>query len=285
MNFRYKSYIKSNYFKSFYRENSESIFLNSSFCFKNSFFSEKFFKFCTFYNIYSRFSNPNYNELENKISLFENFKYCLLFSSGMSAIFSLFINFLNFNDFFYSSINIFASTINFFLNLLFKFNIFVIFINFLNYNSIYSNIFFIKLIFFETPSNPLIKLYNINFISYICSKYNIFFFLDNTFSTFILQPLYYYKIDFVLYSCTKFIDGQGRILGGIIITNNYFLYLNIFSFHRFSGFSITPFNSWIIFKSLDHLILRLKHQIYNSYIFLKIFKYNFFYLKFFIQVF
>ncbi|WKD87080.1 hypothetical protein QUR95_00635 [Candidatus Nasuia deltocephalinicola] len=69
MNFRYKSYIKSNYFKSFYRENSESIFLNIIFCFKNSYLSEKFFKFCNFYKIYSRFSNPTYNFLEKILFL------------------------------------------------------------------------------------------------------------------------------------------------------------------------------------------------------------------------
>ncbi|XXS36702.1 MAG: PLP-dependent transferase [Candidatus Nasuia deltocephalinicola] len=281
MYFKIRSYIKSNILKSFFRENSDLIFLNSSFCFKNSYLSEKFFKFCNFYNIYSRFSNPTNIFLEKKIAFFEKSKYCLTFSSGMAAIFSIFINFLLPNDIFYTTINIFGSTINFFLNFLFRFNLFVIFINFLNLNSFYLNIFSVKMVFFETPSNPLIKIYDINFISYLSLKYKFIFFLDNTFSTFVLQNPFVFKIDFITHSCTKFFDGQGRVLGGAVLTNNYFLFLNIFSFLRFSGFSISSFDSWIIFKSLDTIFLRIRNQIFNSYIFLKILKYNLFIFKIF----
>ncbi|WP_259292844.1 PLP-dependent transferase [Candidatus Nasuia deltocephalinicola] len=281
MFFKNNSNLRFNNLKSFFRENSDILFLNSSFCFKNCYYAEKFFKFSNFYNIYSRFSNPTINFMEKKIAFFEKSKYCISFSSGMAAIISLFINFLFSGNIFYTTIDLFGSTLNFFSNILYKFNIISIFINSFNINSLYCDIFFVKLFFIETPSNPLLKLFNIYIFSYISLKYNILFIIDNTFSSPILQNPIIYNIDFVIHSCTKFFDGQGRILGGVALTNNYFLFLNIFSFLRFSGFSISCFNSWIIFKSLDHLFIRIKNQIYNSYIFLKIFKYNLFILKIF----
>ncbi len=281
MFFKNNSYLKSNNLKSYFKENSDILFLNSSFCFKSCYYAEKFFKFSNFYNIYSRFSNPTVSVMEKKISFFEKSKYCISFSSGMAAIISLFINFLFSGSIFYTSINLFGSTLNFFSNILYKFNIISIFINFFNINSLYYDIFFVKLFFIETPSNPLLKLFNIYIFSYISLKYNFLFIIDNTFSSPILQNPIIYNIDFIIHSCTKFFDGQGRVLGGVILTNNYFLFLNIFSFLRFSGFSISCFNAWIIFKSLDHLFIRIKNQIYNLYIFLRIFKYNLFILQIF----
>ncbi|WP_259286227.1 PLP-dependent transferase [Candidatus Nasuia deltocephalinicola] len=281
MFFKNNSFLKTNNLKSFFRENSDILFLNSSFCFKSCYYAEKFFKFSNFYNIYSRFSNPTINFMEKKIAFFEKSRYCISFSSGMAAIVSLFINFLFSGNTFYTSIDLFGSTLNFFLNVLYKFNIIVIFINFFNINSLYFDIFFVKLFFIETPSNPLLKLFNIYIISYISFKYNILFIIDNTFSSPVLQNPIIYNIDFVIHSCTKFFDGQGRVLGGVVLTNNYYLFLSIFSFLRFSGFSISCFNAWIIFKSLENLFIRIKNQIYNLYIFLKIFKYNLFILKIF----
>ncbi|WP_259286139.1 PLP-dependent transferase [Candidatus Nasuia deltocephalinicola] len=281
MFFKNNSFSKSNNLKNFFRENSDVLFLNSSFCFKNCYYAEKFFKFSNFYNIYSRFSNPTINIMEKKIAFFEKCKYCISFSSGMAAIVSLFINFLFSRDIFYTTINLFSSTLNFFSNILYKFNIIAIFINFFNINSFHYDIFFIKIFFIETPSNPLLKLFNIYIISYISLKYNILLIIDNTFSSPVLQNPIIYNVGFIIHSCTKFFDGQGRILGGVALTNNYFLFLNIFSFLRFSGFSISCFNAWIIFKSLEHLFIRIKIQIYNLYVFLKIFKYNLFILKIF----
>ncbi len=281
MFFKNNSFLKTNNLKSFFRENSDILFLNSSFCFKNCYYAEKLFKFSNFYNIYSRFSNPTINFMEKKIAFFEKSRYCISFASGMAAIVSLFINFLFSGNIFYTSIDLFGSTLNFFSNILYKFNIIAIFINFFNINSLYFDIFFIKLFFIETPSNPLLKLFNIYIISYISFKYNILFIIDNTFSSPVLQNPIIYNIDFVIHSCTKFFDGQGRVLGGVVLTNNYYLFLNIFSFLRFSGFSISCFNAWIILKGLEHLFIRIKNQIYNLYIFLKIFKYNLFVLKIF----
>lgn len=243
MIFKNNSFLKTNNLKSFFRENSDILFLNSSFCFKSCYYAEKFFKFSNFYNIYSRFSNPTINIMESKIAFFEKSRYCVSFSSGMAAIVSLFINFLFFGSIFYTSIDLFGSTLNFFSNILYKFNIIAIFINFFNINSLYHDIFLIKLFFIETPSNPLLKLFNIYIFSYISLKYNIIFIIDNTFSSPVLQNPIIYNIDFVIHSCTKFLDGQGRILGGVVLTNNYFLFLNIFSFLRFSGFSISCFNA------------------------------------------
>lgn len=280
MYFNYNSSIKINVLKSFFRENSDSLFITSSFCFKNTYFSEKFFKFYNFYNIYSRFSNPTLFLLEKKISFLENFKFCLTLTSGMAAIFSIFINFLNSNQYFFSSLNIFGSTINFFLNLLFKFKITVLFVNLINFNSLKYNIFKINLIFFESLSNPNLKLFNLKLVSYLCKKYKIIQFIDNTFTPLILNS-YLYNIDFIAHSCTKFFDGQGRILGGALLTNNRDLFLNIFNFLKFSGFSLSSFDSWLILKSLENIFVRLKNQIFNSFFLIKLFKYNLFISKIF----
>ncbi|WP_259289776.1 PLP-dependent transferase [Candidatus Nasuia deltocephalinicola] len=275
------SLLKSNNLKNFFRENSDVLFLNSSFCFKSCYYAEKFFKFSNFYNIYSRFSNPTVYVMEKKIAFFEKSKYCISFSSGMAAIVSLFINFLFSGNIFYTSLDLFGSTLNFFSNILYKFNIIAIFVNFFNINSLYYDIFFIKLFFFETPSNPLLKLFNIYIISYISLKYCVLFIIDNTFASPVLQNPNIYNVSFTIHSCTKFFDGHGRVLGGVVVTNNYFLFLSIFSFLRFSGFNISCFNAWVILKSLECLFIRIKNQIYNSYFFLKIFKYNLFVLKLF----
>lgn len=201
----------------------------------------------------------------------------------MSSIICVFLFFLKSNDFFLSSRNLFSPTLFFFTNILFKFNIFIKFINSLNINNNILVFFsYGKLIFFETPSNPLMEILDINLISYFSKKFKKILIIDNTFCTPIIQnPLLLYS-DIVLHSCTKFLDGQSRILGGAILSNNINIIKQIFNFIKILGFTLSVFNAWIILKSLDTLLIRIKSQNINSNYFLKkiksnIYIYNLFY--------
>lgn len=193
----------------------------------------------------------------------------------MASIICVFLFFLKSNDSFLSSRNLFSPTLFFFINILFKFNIFIKFINSSNINNnikIFYN--FGKLIFFETPSNPLMDILDINLISYFSKKFNKILIIDNTFCSPILQNPLSLNSDIVLHSCTKFLDGQSRILAGAILTNNNNIIKKIFNFIKILGFSLSSFNAWIILKSLDTLLIRIKKQNINSVFFLKNIKFN-----------
>lgn len=126
-----------------------------------------------------------------------------------------------------------------------------------------------ELIFFETPSNPLIEILDISLISYFSKKFHKILIIDNTFCTPILQNPLLLNSDIVLHSCTKFLDGQSRILAGAILTNNNNIINQIFNFIKILGFNLSVFNAWIILKSLDTLLIRVKIQNINSIFFKK----------------
>ncbi|ASS47137.1 O-succinylhomoserine sulfhydrylase [Candidatus Nasuia deltocephalinicola] len=268
-------YLKYNNNKSFFNEHSDYLFLSSSFCFKNSYQAEFFFKNSFIYNIYSRFKNPTLDNLKNKISFLEKSEFCIVVSSGMASVVSLMLVFLNSGDNIISSRNLFSSTLNFFINILIKFNIYIFFISSFNLNLIF-NVFLkkSKLVFIESPSNPLIEIFDINFLSYLSKKFNKLFIIDNTFCTPISQNPLNLGSDIVIHSCTKFLDGQSRVLGGALLSNNKFLIKQIFNFLRISGFMLSVFDAWLINKSIDTLILRLNKQNINSLFFLQFLKNN-----------
>lgn len=204
----------------------------------------------------------------------------------MSAIICIFLVFLKSNNFFISSRNLFSPTLIFFINILFQFNIIVKFINSFNFNN-NIKIFFIYgvLVFFETPSNPLIELLDINLISYFSKKFNKWLVIDNTFCTPFAQNPILLNSDIVIHSCTKFLDGQSRLLGGVVLSNNFFIIKKLFIFIKILGFNLSVFNAWIIIKSLNTLLIRIKNQNYNSFFILKkinlnYYIYNIFYPNF-----
>lgn len=251
--------------------------MNSSFCFKNSYQAEFFFKNSFIYNIYSRFKNPSIDNLQNKLSVLEYSKFCIVVSSGMSSIISLLLLLLKSGNNIITSRNLFSATLYFFLNVLFKFNIFTRFFSSINLNlNIDIFIYNSKIIFLESPSNPLIEIFDINFLSYLSKKFKKIFIIDNTFCTPVSQNPLILGCDVIIHSCTKFLDGQGRVLGGAILSNNKFLIKNIFNFLKISGFALSVFNSWLINKSAEILILRFKYQNKNSLFFLNFLKENIF---------
>ena len=122
-----------------------------------------------------------------------------------------------------------------------------------------------KLVFFETPSNPCLDLVDIEEVSNIAHKSGALVVVDNVFATPILQKPLKFGADIVMYSATKHIDGQGRVLGGAILSNKNFCEKFIRPFIRNTGPSLSPFNAWVLLKSLDTIELRVKKQCENTH--------------------
>lgn len=253
--------IRSGGFKSNFNEHSEILFLTSSFCFYSAYQAENFFKNSNLYNIYSRFSNPSLIMLQNKLANLENTQSCLVVSSGMAAILLVIFSILKPGDYIVSFKNLFGSTLNFFINILFKFNILVRFVNSVNINLwIKSVCIDTKIFFIESPSNPLMDVLDIKNLSYFSKKYNILLIVDNSFCTPVLQNPSFLGADVIIHSCTKFLDGQGRVLGGAILGKKDLIINKIFLFLRITGAILSVFNAWVIFKSLETLSIRIKTQ-------------------------
>lgn len=244
--------------RSQHREHSTPIFPTSSFTFRDAEHMRAVFAAEEAGNIYSRFINPNGTEFEQKMAALEKTEACYATASGMSAVFASFMAFLEAGDHVIASRAIFGSTYRLFTNWLPKWNIDHTFVNGTDIASwqqaIKPNT---KLLYLETPSNPGLELIDLEAASAFCKKHNILFLVDNCFATPYLQTPADYNADLIIHSATKFIDGQGRVLGGAVCGNAE-LVAQVKAFCRATGPSLSPFNAWILSKSLETLAVRMK---------------------------
>lgn len=243
------------------RENSSPIFLNSSFNFATAEDAEAVFLNQKEAYLYSRFSNPNTDELANKIADLEGAESAICVASGMSAVFNALLPFLSAGDHMVSSINIFGNSLNIINDFLPKWGIEYTLAEFeelKNIEELLQNN--TKLVFVETPSNPSLRLFDIEALAKVCKQKNVLLIVDNCFATpFGQQPLQF-GADLVIHSATKFIDGQGRVLGGIIAGKKQWVG-QCFNFLRRTGPSLSPFNAHLLSKSVETLGLRMvKHS-------------------------
>jgi O-succinylhomoserine sulfhydrylase len=250
--------------RSSHKEHSSPIYLTSSYKFDDAEEMRALFANEKEGNVYSRYSNPNTSEFIEKMCLLEGAEDGFATSTGMASIFTTFGAFLKSGDHVLSSRSVFGSTHQLLTNVFAKWGITFTYADLDKPEEwedlIQANT---KLIFIETPSNPGIDIIDLEFIAEIAKKHNVLYVVDNCFATPYLQQPIKLGADISIHSATKYIDGQGRVLGGIILGTKT-LIADIITFARHSGPSLSPFNAWILSKSLETLAVRMDRHCENA---------------------
>ena len=263
MNFETKA-IRLQTDRSQFQEHSTPLYLTSSFVFEDTEDMRSSFAEEKERNLYSRFSNPNTSEFVNKIVSLEGAETGHAFATGMSAIFSTFAALLSSGDHIISCRSVFGSTHSLFTKYLPKWNISTSYFNADETNLIESLITeHTKILYVETPTNPGVDVLDLAIVGSIAQKHNLLFIVDNCFATPYLQNPIKYGADLVVHSATKLIDGQGRVLGGVTVGKEE-LMREIYLFSRNTGPAMSPFNAWILSKSLETLSIRVEKHCENA---------------------
>lgn len=250
--------------KTAYREHNTPLYLTSSFTFESAEQMRDTFSNELEGQVYSRYSNPNLDEFIQKMCLLEGKPMGFATSSGMAAIYLGLISFLSAGDHILASCALFGSTHQILDNILPRLGISTTYLDPENMedweNSVRKET---RLLIVETPSNPGLKIVNLEECGSFCKDHNILYLVDNCFATPILQKPAQYGADLIIHSATKYIDGQGRVLGGIIVGDEKWIEQVVF-FARHTGPVMSPFHAWLLSKSLETLPLRIKAHSENA---------------------
>ena len=242
-------------------EHSSPLFLTSSFCFDEAETMRAAFADESDDNIYSRFSNPNVQEFVDRLAVLEHAEAGFATASGMSAVFGSFMALLKAGDHLLSCNAIFGSTHNVVTKYLPKYGMEYSYVSAAATAAeweaaIQPNT---KMIYLESPTNPGLEILDIAMISAIAKKHNVILNVDNCFATPIGQTPIDLGADLVVHSATKWIDGQGRVLGGAVLGKKELIH-EIYLFCRNTGPSLSPFNAWVLSKSLETLEVRMERH-------------------------
>jgi O-succinylhomoserine sulfhydrylase len=238
-------------------EHSEPLFLTSSFVFENAAEAASKFSGEQDGNVYSRYTNPTVNILEKRIAALEGAERAVATSSGMAAILSTCMALLKSGDHIICSRSVFGATTVLLEKYLLKFNIETTFVTLDDEKSWKAAMkSTTKLLYLETPSNPLCDIADIKSISKIAKENNALLVVDNCFCTPALQQPLKLGADLIIHSATKYLDGQGRCLGGIVAGKETVI-SEILGFVRTAGPTMSPFNAWIFLKGLETLRIRM----------------------------
>ncbi|MBT7135687.1 MAG: O-succinylhomoserine sulfhydrylase [Polaribacter sp.] len=250
--------------RSQFSEHSTPLYLTSSFVFEDAEEMRASFAEEKERNLYSRFTNPNTSEFVNKIVVMEGAEAGYAFATGMSAIFSTFAALLDAGDHIVSCRSVFGSTHSMFHKYLPKWNIET---SYFKVNEVHLLESLIqentKILYIETPTNPGVDILDLELIGNIAKKHQLIFIVDNCFATPYIQQPIKFGADLVIHSATKLIDGQGRVLGGITVGNKD-LMREIYLFARNTGPAMSPFNAWVLSKSLETLAVRVDRHCENA---------------------
>jgi len=245
-------------------EHSSPLFLTSSFCFDSSEDMRAAFADETDANIYSRFSNPNSQELVDRMCILEGTEDGFATASGMSAIFSTFMALMKQGDHLLTCNAIFGSTHTVITKFLPKFGIEYTYVPADKpqewEDAIRPNT---KMIFLETPTNPGLDIIDLEVVNAIAKKHGIILVVDNCFATPLGQRPIDFGADIIIHSATKWLDGQGRTLGGVVLGKSDLIY-DIYLFCRSTGPAMSPFNAWVLSRSLETLDVRMERHSSNS---------------------
>ncbi len=247
-----------------YKEHSTPTFFTSSFVFDDAEHMRAMFAGEVEGNIYSRYSNPSTSELIEKVCAMEGAEAGFTTASGMSAVFTSIIAFLEQGDHVIASRAVFGSTHQILTNILPRWGITFTYVDPTEVDSweaaVQPNT---KMLVLETPSNPGLSLIDLEKAGVFAKAHNLIFNVDNCFATPYLQRPIEFGADIVVHSATKWMDGQGRVLGGLIVGREA-LMPQIQTFIRHSGPAMSPFNAWIISKSLETLAVRMDRHCSNA---------------------
>jgi O-succinylhomoserine sulfhydrylase len=246
------------------REHSVPLYLTSSFTFEDAEEGRAIFAEEKAGNIYSRYMNPNVDEFVEKMVMLENAEDGLAFSTGMAAIFASMAGLLKSGDHIVASNALFGSCIQILTKITAKWGITCTFVPGADLKAweaaIQPNT---KFLFCESPSNPGLELIDLKALADLKKGRDMVLAVDNCFATPILQTPLDLGADLVIHSATKYIDGQGRVLGGVICGKKVYMD-EIRFFARHTGPSLSPFNAWILSKSLELLDLRMQKHSENA---------------------
>ena len=246
-------------------EHTTPLFLTSSFCFDTAEEMRAAFADETDDNIYSRFSNPNVQEFTDKMIALEGAEAGYATASGMSAVFGSFMALLKSGDHLLSCRALFGSTHNIITKYFSKYGIEYSYVDAsANIDEWKKNIRpNTKMIYLESPTNPGLEIIDIKALADLARKHSIIFNVDNCFATPYGQLPVSLGADLVVHSATKWLDGQGRVLGGVIVGRKE-LIKEIYLFCRNTGPALSPFNAWILSKSLETLEVRMERHASNA---------------------
>ena len=243
-----------------HKEHSEALYLSSSFVFDSAEQAAARFSGEEEGNVYARFTNPSVTLFEERLAALEGAEDCIATASGMAAINAMIMANLSAGDHIVASSSMFGSTIQLLGNILPRFGIETTFVSLSDSAAwaaaVRPNT---KLLFCETPSNPLTEVGDIRALADIAHQHQILLAVDNCFCTPILQRPLDFGADIVVHSATKFLDGQGRVLGGAVCASKAIVE-KIFIFLRTTGPTLSAFNAWVLGKGLETLAIRLKAQ-------------------------
>ena len=247
-----------------FSEHSTPMFVTSSFVFDDAEDMRASFAEEKEKNLYSRFSNPNTTEFVDKIIAMEKAEAGYAFATGMAAVFSTFGALLNAGDHVVSCRSVFGSTHTLFTKYLPKRNIETSYFKVNEIDLIESLIQpSTKILYAETPTNPAVDILDLKLLGKIAKRYNLLLVIDNCFATPYLQNPIDFGADIVIHSATKLIDGQGRVLGGVAVGKAAFI-REIYLFSRNTGPAMSPFNAWVLSKSLETLAIRVQKHCENA---------------------
>ena len=246
-------------------EHSEPIFMTSSFVFDNAAHAAAVFSGEQQGNVYARFNNPTVRTFEMRLASLEGGESCVATSSGMSAILATVMALLQAGDHLVASKSLFGSSIGLFDNYLKKFGVDISYVTLPSTedwaSAVRPNT---KMLFAETPSNPLTEICDIQALADISHDAGALLVVDNCFCTPAIQRPLEFGADIVIHSATKYLDGQGRALGGAVIGDKETVGDKVFSFLRTAGPTMSPFNAWVFTRGLETLSLRMKAHSDNA---------------------
>ena len=245
-------------------EHATPLFLTSSFCFDNAEEMRAAFADETDDNIYSRFSNPNTQELVDKMVAMEGAEAGYAMATGMAALFASFMALLKTGDHLVSCNSIFGSTHTVIKKILPNYGIESTYVSADKPEeweaAIRPNT---KMIYIETPTNPGLAILDLEWVNSLAKRHGILLNVDNCFATPVNQRPIDFGADLVVHSATKWIDGQGRVLGGIVVGKKELIH-QIYLFCRSTGPALSPFNAWVLSKSLETLDVRMERHASNA---------------------
>lgn len=245
-------------------EHATPLFLTSSFCYHDAEEMQAVFAGKKEANVYSRFINPSVSEFQNKMAALEGTETAFATASGMSAVFASFMTFLSAGDHLIWGRSVFGSTHGMITKVMPRWKI--------EQSSFYTseagNLENLirpntKMIFLETPSNPGLDIIDLAAVGELARKHHLLLVVDNCFATPALQQPLKFGADLIIHSATKWIDGQGRVLGGVVCGNKELIH-EVYLFCRNTGPSLSPFNAWVLSKSLETLFVRLEKHSENA---------------------
>lgn len=256
--------VRTQFERSQQKEHSTPLYLTSSFTFDTAEEGAALFSGELEGNLYSRFSNPNTDEFIAKLNALEGTEDGIATASGMAAVFVTFMTHLSAGDHIVASKAIFGNSLNILQNILPRYGITHTLVDIDDSRaweqSVLPNT---KMLFLETPSNPTLKIADLAALGALCKNHKLIFVVDNCFATPCIQQPAKFGADLVLHSATKYIDGQGRVLGGAILGKPEFV-APCFDFLRRTGSSLSPFNAWVLSKSIETLPLRMERHAANA---------------------